>query len=207
MSASRIKRPSSCCPTTTLFMCGPEISVEPVAHHVPDPRRIFVEQKVVDAAEQMQFRRLARALEHFDGLLGRRHRIVGGVDKQERARSDPADHLLGAKIEHALGGLGRKHSTELLASISTFCLSRRSRTRPGIGTISSRGTMSDLPVAARWARPRSSISVNFAQASGVGCWPRNLRSPWPQPPLEMTAAMRGWCRRHRPRRRRRSSSR
>ena len=40
------------------------------------------------------------------------------------------------------------------------------------------------------ACPLRACWVNFAQASGVGCWPRNFRSPSPQPPQEITAATR-----------------
>jgi len=51
-------------------------------------------------------------------------------------------------------------------------------------------TIRDLPVCARWRFPSSSMAVNLAQASGLRCWPRNFRSPWPQPEAEMTAATR-----------------
>src|ERR1017187_2696093 len=102
-----MKRPSSSCPTTKLLrltllplLLRREIRIEPVAQHAPDPCRILVEEKVVETAEQVQLRRLTRASEHLDGLLGRRYRIVGGVDEQKRARRDLAYHLLGAEIEH-----------------------------------------------------------------------------------------------------------
>src|SRR5580692_125946 len=115
MSTSRMKRPSSSWPTAILLrltnasLDRGEISVEPAAHHGPDPRRFFREQEVIEAGEQMQLARLAGALEHFHRLLGRRHRILGGVDEEQRPRRDIADHFLGAEIEHALCGFRRKH--------------------------------------------------------------------------------------------------
>jgi len=48
---------------------------------------------VIEAGEQMQLARLAGALEHFDRLFGRRYRILGGVDEEQRPRRDPADHV------------------------------------------------------------------------------------------------------------------
>ena len=36
----------------------------------------------------MQLGRLTRAFEHLDGLVGWRHRIVGAVEEQQRARRD-----------------------------------------------------------------------------------------------------------------------
>ena len=63
------------------------------------------EHEVIGAREQMHFRGRARALEHFDGLGCRRHRIDGAVHQQYRTRGDPTDHVLGAEIIHALRGL------------------------------------------------------------------------------------------------------
>ena len=60
----------------------------------------------------------------------------------------------------------------------------------GIGTASKREIRMLSPVSRLCARPFSSRAVNFAHASGVGCWPRNFRSPWPQPQEEMTQANR-----------------
>src|SRR6516165_6910486 len=103
ISASRMKRPSSSWPTRMLLRLIPairllrrrEIIVEPAAHHGPDPRRLLGEQEVVEAREQVQLGGLAGVLEHFYRLLGGRHRILGGVDQQQRPRRDVADHLLG----------------------------------------------------------------------------------------------------------------
>src|ERR1700685_3256842 len=115
MSTSRMKRPSSSWPTAMLLRltraslrCR-KISVEPAAHHGPHPRRFLREQEVIEAREQMQLGRLAGVLEHFHRLFGRRYRILGGMDEEQRPRRDIADHLLGAEIEHALRGLGREH--------------------------------------------------------------------------------------------------
>src|SRR5271170_2278585 len=86
-STSRMKRHSSSWPTTILLSltrASPvdrEILVEPVAQQRPDPRRILREQEMIEPAEQMQLAGLAGALEHFDRLLGRRHRVVGGMDE------------------------------------------------------------------------------------------------------------------------------
>jgi len=37
---------------------------------------------MVEAAKQMQFGWLAGALEQYDRLFGRRHRVIGGMDQQ-----------------------------------------------------------------------------------------------------------------------------
>src|SRR5690242_6288628 len=83
--------------------CRRKINLQPIAYHAPHAIVIFGKHEVVDATEQMQFGRLPRALEHFDRLFGRRHRVVGAVQQQQWSRRNPADHLVGAKIEHALG--------------------------------------------------------------------------------------------------------
>src|SRR6266699_4155990 len=86
-----------------------KIAFQPIAYDAPHAIIVLRKHEMIDAAEQMQFGRLTRALEHFDRLLGRRHRVVGAVQEQERPRRDLSDDLLGAKIEHALGRLGREH--------------------------------------------------------------------------------------------------
>jgi hypothetical protein len=63
---------------------------------------------MVGVADEMQLAWLARALEQLDRLLGRRHRIVGGMQQEQRPRRDLADHVVGAEVEHALRGLGRE---------------------------------------------------------------------------------------------------
>ena len=56
--------------------------------------------------------------------------------------------------------------------------------------MSYRSIMSGFPVRARCLGPSSKRLVNFFQASAVGCCPRNLRSPSPQPPEDTTPATR-----------------
>ena len=60
--------------------------------------------------------------------------------------------------------------------------------------MASRGTISDAGARAI-ARPSSSMAVNLAQASGVACC-REICARLPQPPLEITAAMRGFVPAH-----------
>src|ERR1700736_1575553 len=66
-----------------------KIGFQPIAYDAPHAIIVFRKHEMIDAAEQMQFGRLIRALEHFDRLLGRRHRVVGAVQQQERSRRDP----------------------------------------------------------------------------------------------------------------------
>ncbi|MCY1542104.1 hypothetical protein D9M68_778310 [compost metagenome] len=64
------------------------------------------------------------------------------------------------------------------------------RSGSGIGTASKRDIQRLSPVSCLCLRPFSRMPMNFSQDSGVGCWPRNLRSPLPQPQEERQQAKR-----------------
>ena len=55
------------------------------------------------------------------------------------------------------------------------------RNASGIGMHRTGRSTELFPVMRLCSRPFSRCAANLAQASGVGCWPRNFRSPCPQP--------------------------
>ena len=77
---------------------------------------------MVKAGEEVQFRRLPRTLEHLNRLLGRRYRILGGMNQQQRTRRDVADHFVGAEIEHALRCFRREHIDRIRRQHTDFLL-------------------------------------------------------------------------------------
>src|SRR5262249_13672483 len=87
---------------------GREIFAEPAAQQIPDARIALTEHEMIGVADEVQLAGLAGALEHLDRLLGGCHRVVGGVQQQQRPRRNTPHHLVGAEVEHALRGLGRK---------------------------------------------------------------------------------------------------
>src|SRR5690242_4623411 len=99
-----------------LYSCR-KVLAKPIAHNAPHPGVVLPEQEVVDLAEQMQLGRLVGMLEQLDRLLGRGNGIIRRMDQQQRPRRVLADHIIGAKIEHALRGLGRKHLDRVLGEI------------------------------------------------------------------------------------------
>src|SRR5262249_52952221 len=89
--------------------CGRrEIVGEPAAQQIPDAGIAFAEHEMIGIADEVQLSRLSGALEQLDRLLGRRDRIVGGVEEQQWPRRDAADYVVGTEVEHALRSLRRK---------------------------------------------------------------------------------------------------
>src|SRR5262245_24419618 len=60
---------------------------------------------MIDITEQVQFGRLLRALEQFNRLLGRRYRVTGGMNEEQRPRRDFVNDVIGTEVEHALRSL------------------------------------------------------------------------------------------------------
>src|SRR3974377_1846224 len=95
-----------------------KIAGEPGAEAVPYARITIGEHEVIGVADEVQLRRLSRALEQLDRLLGGRHRIVRGVQEEQWPRRNTADDIIGAEVEHALRGLGRKRFNRIAGEIA-----------------------------------------------------------------------------------------
>ena len=126
----------------------------PTPAHCPSPN-----MKWSVSAKRCSSAGLAGALEHLDRLLGRRHRIVRGMQQQERPRRDLADHVVGAEVVHALRGLGG----ELLDRVLRQMAAQMLRDRHDVVARHHQRLAGLLAVP----RPSASMSVNFFQASGA----------------------------------------
>src|SRR5262249_10288670 len=95
-----------------------KIAIEPAAQEIPDARVALAEHEMIGAADEMQLGRLPGALEQLDRLLGGGDGIVGGMQQEQRTRGDAADQVVGAEVEHALRGLGRKRLNGFVGEIA-----------------------------------------------------------------------------------------
>src|SRR4051812_5669258 len=81
---------------------GRKVKCQPIPQQVDHDRVALGEHEVIDARDEVQVGRLSGAREEVHRLLGRRHGVRGGMQEQQRARCDLADHVVGAEGVHAL---------------------------------------------------------------------------------------------------------
>ena len=105
-----------------------KVLVQPVTQEVYHQRVALREHEMVHVRDEVQIGRLPGTGKEIERLLGRCHRVVGGMEQQQRTRRDRAHHVVGGERVVV-------STTSNGNSMIEFC-DRLPRSPGGIGTMS-----------------------------------------------------------------------